>query len=68
MIKVSNYLKDSKSHVAFPVHDSVVLDFSIEDKNKLPEIIEIFSNTELGTFLANVSIGKNFGKLEKLRL
>jgi len=44
MIKVSNYLKGCKSYVAFPIHDSIVLDLSEEDKEKLPEIIEIFSN------------------------
>lgn len=66
MIKVSNYLKGTKSFVAFPVHDSIVLDLSIEDREKLPEIIDIFSNTALGKFMVNVSVGQNFGQLKKL--
>lgn len=66
MIKVSNYLKGSKSHVAFPVHDSIVIDLSLEDKNKLPEIIDAFSNTALGKFKVNVAVGRNFGNLKKM--
>jgi len=68
MIKVSNYIKGCKSYVAFPIHDSVVLDFSLEDKELLSEIIDIFSNTELGKFLVNVSVGKDFGNLKKLEV
>ena len=66
MIKVSNYLEGAKSYVAFPIHDSIVLDLSVEDKNKLPEIIDIFSNTVLGKFMVNVSVGQNFGQLKRL--
>jgi len=68
MIKVSNYLKGCKSYVAFPIHDSIILDFSLEDRENLSEIIHIFSNTELGKFLVNVSVGKNFGNLKKLEV
>tara|TARA_B100000900_G_C20545336_1_gene702283 strand:- start:26 stop:1210 length:1185 start_codon:yes stop_codon:yes gene_type:complete len=68
MIKISNYLKGSKSYVAFPIHDSVVLDLSVEDKEKLPELLEIFSQTELGKFKVNVSVGKDFGNLKKLEV
>ena len=66
MIKVSNYLKGCKSYVAFPIHDSIVLDLSEEDKEKLPEIIEIFSNTALGKFKVNIGVGHNFGNLKKI--
>ena len=68
MIKVSNYLKDKKSFVAFPIHDSIVIDFSLEDRELLPEIIETFSATELGKFMTNISVGKNFGSMEKMRI
>jgi len=66
MIKVSNYLKGCKSYVAFPIHDSIVLDLSEEDKERLPEIIEIFSNTALGKFKVNIGVGLNFGNLKKI--
>ncbi len=68
MIKVSNYLKGTKSYVAFPIHDSIVLDLSVEDKEKLPELLNIFSDTELGKFKVNVSVGKDFGNLKKLEV
>ena len=68
MIKLSNYLEGCKTNVAFPIHDSVVLDFSIEDKGRLGEIINIFANTELGKFKVNVSVGTNFGNLQKLEV
>ena len=68
MIKLANYLEGCKSHVAFPIHDSVVLDFSKEDKGRLGEIISLFSNTELGKFKVNVSVGTNFGNLKKLEV
>ena len=68
MIKVSNYLKGCKSYVAFPIHDSIVLDFAIEDKERLKEIIEIFQTTDLGKFRVNTSIGQNFGQLKQLEV
>jgi len=68
MIEVSNYLKGCKSYVAFPIHDSIILDLSEEDKERLPEIIDIFSNTALGKFKVNVSAGTNFGNLERLKI
>ncbi|MBT7817647.1 MAG: hypothetical protein HN566_13005 [Polaribacter sp.] len=68
MAKVSNYLVGMDSHLAFPVHDSVVLDMTKEDLRRLPEIIEIFSNTELGKFKVNVSHGPNFGKLVNMEV
>jgi hypothetical protein len=68
MIKISNSLRGTKSHVAFPMHDSIVLDLSIEDKKKLPEIIDAFSDTALGKFKVNVAVGKNFGQLRSLEV
>ena len=68
MIKVSSYLKDSKSFVAFPVHDSIVIDLATEDKHKLDELVNIFSETELGRFMTNISVGHNFGNLKKLEV
>jgi hypothetical protein len=68
MIEVSNYLKGCKSFVAFPIHDSIVLDLSIEDREKLPEIIDIFSDTALGRFKVNAGVGLNFGNLKGLKI
>lgn len=66
MIAIAKYLEDKKSFIAFPVHDSIVIDFSVEDKDCLNEMVDIFSKTDLGRFMVNVSIGRDFGHLEKL--
>ena len=68
MIKVHDYLKDRKSFIAFSLHDSLVLDFSKEDLKNVPELVTMFSNTDLGQYLTNVSIGKNFGEMKKWKL
>jgi len=67
VIRLHAFLQNKKSFIAFPIHDSVVIDFSIEDKDDLTEIINIFSDTDLGKFRTNVSVGHHFGNLQKLR-
>jgi len=68
MIKLNNFLKDKKSFIAFPVHDSVVIDFHISEKHIIDDLIAIFQNTDLGKFKVNVSAGLNFGNLKTLEL
>ena len=65
-IKISKMLKHKKSYVAFCIHDSLVLDFSKEDRPIMEEIISVFSKTKFGNFKTNVSMGKNFGALKKI--
>ena len=67
-IKISKLLKGRKTNVAFTIHDSMVLDFSLSDKGMVKSLIEEFSNTELGKFKVNVSGGKNFGNLKEMKL
>ena len=68
MIKVSKALQGSKSYVAFPIHDSIVIDFSMEDGDKLKELVKIFSQTELGDFKVNIRAGKDFGSLKDIEV
>ena len=68
MIKVADYLKGSKSFIAFPVHDSIVIDMTLDDIKKVPDLVELFGATELGKFLVNVSAGKTFGALKKVEV
>jgi len=63
MIDVWDKLESSKSHVAFCIHDSLVIDYAYEDKYLLKEIIDIFKNTELGDFKVNMRIGKSFANM-----
>lgn len=68
LIKVFNFLKDKRSFVSFTIHDNIVLDIPDEERYIIPEVIEIFSQTELGKFLVNVKAGKDFGNLKDLNL
>jgi len=64
MIKIYNILKNKKSHIAFTVHDSVVIDMADEDTNLLKEIKNQFTSFGDTQFVTNVSIGSNFGNME----
>ncbi len=65
-IKVNKMLRDKKSFVSFCIHDSLVLDFSLEDKELLTSICQIFSNTRFGDIKTNLSIGKDFGHMKRV--
>ena len=64
-LKIHDMLKGKKSYISCMIHDSLVMDFSLEDKGSLMDIIDTFSDTDLGKFKTNVSVGDNFGNLEK---
>jgi len=65
--KIQKILNNKKSFIAFYLYDSVILDFHYDDTHLLKEISNTFSQTRLGTFLTNVSVGKNFGQMEKIK-
>lgn len=64
--KISKLLEGKKSYISFLVHDSVVIDLAKEDKSIVNELIKTFSQTLLGTFPVNISIGKDYGSLRKI--
>jgi len=68
MIKVWGILEDRKSRIAFCMHDSLIIDYSEEDKEILTKLKKIFSDTDLGNFVVNVSVGKNYGEMKKLSI
>jgi hypothetical protein len=61
---IQRYCKGLRTNVAFLVHDSIVLDVPLEEKNRIKEIVEIFENTKLGKFKVNINVGKNLGELK----
>tara|TARA_Y100001973_G_C5207802_1_gene342918 strand:+ start:4178 stop:5356 length:1179 start_codon:yes stop_codon:yes gene_type:complete len=67
-IKIWKMLKGRKTNVAFTVHDSLVLDFDLCDKEIIQVIMKEFSNTELGKFKVNISGGRSFGSLKEMKL
>lgn len=67
MCEVFNFLRDKQSHIAFSVHDSLVLDIKHDERKYLKEIVEIFGNTELGAFKVNVKAGKDYGNMQEVK-
>jgi hypothetical protein len=67
MIKVDELLEDSRSYVAFTLHDSLTIDLAEEDKGKIPEIVKIFGSTPFGEYVVNVSAGKDYGSMRKIQ-
>ena len=61
---IQRYCKGLKTNVAFLVHDSIVLDVPLSEKQRIKEIVEIFENTKLGKFKVNINVGKNLGELK----
>jgi len=66
VIKVYDLLKDSKSYIAFTMHDSLVIDLAKEDKALLKNIFDIFAETDLGNFGTSIRAGKNFGDMKEM--
>lgn len=67
IIKINNILKRKKSFISFIVHDSLVLDLAKEDTGIIRDIIEEFAKTDLDRFPVNVSAGKDYGNLRKIK-
>lgn len=68
IIKVDDFLKNKKTFIPFMVHDSFVLDLANEEKELLPEIIRIVSDTKWGKFPVNVKIGSDYGNMKKVKI
>jgi len=68
MIKVWEMLKKRNSKIAFCMHDSLIIDYCEKDNNILVKLKKIFSNTDLGNFIVNVSVGKNYGEMGRLNI
>lgn len=59
--------RSAKSHIAFLMHDAIVLDFAESDGNALLiECKEVFEDTIFGQYKVNVSAGNNYGEMRKL--
>ena len=66
MIAIDNFLKETESYISFCIHDNVVIDMKEEDYSKLLDMVQIFSNTELGEYKVNVKIGKSYGEMKEI--
>ena len=68
MLAVDKLLEGRKSYVAYCIHDSLILDFCNDDRNVLMEIVERFSESEIGKFKVNLNAGKDFGNMRSLQI
>jgi len=66
-MNIAETLKNRKSFISFTLHDSIVIDFADEDRELIGELISIFSETKFGTFQVNLSGGKSFGEMKRIR-
>ena len=66
--KVFKLLEGMKSTVAFLIHDAVYIDLANEDKARIMEMLDIFSQTRYDRFKVNVAAGKNLGAMKELKL
>tara|TARA_R100000008_G_scaffold66224_3_gene43220 strand:+ start:1617 stop:2816 length:1200 start_codon:yes stop_codon:yes gene_type:complete len=66
-IEVNRLLRGKKSFISFMIHDSLVLDFSVEDRALISSICKNFSRTKFGDFLATAKMGKNFGEMREFK-
>ena len=66
-IKIYDMLKGRKSRIAFSVHDSLVIDMSLEDTDLVSDMVQEFADTPFGKFKVNVNVGDNYGNLRKAK-
>ncbi len=69
MVKIDDLLEKwgTRTKIAFTVHDSVVLDFSLEDRYLLGEIKTIMQTTPWGKFEVGMEIGRDYGNMKKMK-
>lgn len=65
-IKLYNLLQKHNSYIAMIIHDSIVIDLKKEEKSIIKDIIDMYTNTDLGKFKTSVKIGKNLGEMRKI--
>lgn len=67
-VAISKALEGRTSYVSHLMHDEVVIDFSDEDRELLPELKTIFASTKLGNFMTNITAGKNYLEMSDLNI
>ena len=56
------------SHLAFLIHDAVVLDLKKEDLNLLTTVVKMMSSTNFGEFQVNIKKGTTLGNLRDYKV
>ena len=56
------------SHIAFLIHDAIVIDMKNEDANLLKTMVALMGSTNFGKFRVNIKRGKTLGSMKDIRL
>ena len=56
------------SHIAFLIHDAVVIDMKKEDEHLLKSLVTLMSSTNFGNFMVNIKRGKTLGSMKDIQL
>jgi DNA polymerase I-like protein with 3'-5' exonuclease and polymerase domains len=56
------------SHIAFLIHDAIVIDMKNEDADLLKSMVALMASTNFGTFMVNIKRGKTLGSMKDIRL
>ena len=67
--KLSDKLKEwgLKSNIAFFIHDSVVLDFDVSEKDRIDDIVSVLSHFDDYKFDLHMNLGKNYGDMREIK-
>ena len=60
--------RSSGSHIAFLIHDAIVIDMKKEDEHLIRSLIALMSSTNFGKFVVNVKKGKSLGSLKGVNI
>ena len=63
-VLIDRLLENKKSYISHIMHDEIVIDYSDEDREMIPEIKEIFEDS----YVASVYGGKTYFDLEELHI
>lgn len=56
------------SHIAFLIHDAIVIDMKKEDWNLLKSLVTLMGSTNFGKFMVNIKRGKTLGSMKGVSL
>jgi len=66
-IEINKLLKGKKTKISGLIHDSMLIDFAKEDKHLISDLVNVFQDTNFGSFKVNKSIGLNFGNMMEIK-
>lgn len=66
VLEIHKRLNNMRSYVSFCIHDNLVLDMRADECYLIPDIVKLFSSTDLGDFKVNMRVGRNFGDMKEI--